>query len=86
MVIEIMALYVRTRLHIKTAAETSEELDIGVGIYQGSVFFILVMDKVTTDIRKGVPWDSLYADDLNEGRKCWKNLGMERKNGKNYLK
>jgi len=41
-----------------------------VGVHQGSVLspllFIIVkvMDELTKEIRKGVPWELMFADDL----------------------
>lgn len=68
MVVAIMALYVGTKPHIKTAAGTLRIWYRSVGVHQGSVFrlllFIIVMDKATREARKGVPWELVYADDL----------------------
>jgi len=68
MVKAIMALYAETRTRVKTAAGVSKDLDIGVGVHQGSILspllFIVVMDEATKDIRIGVPWELGYADDL----------------------
>ena len=68
MVAAIMALYVGTRTRVKTVAGISREFGIGVGVHQGSILspllFIIVMDEVTRDARKGVPWEVVYADDL----------------------
>ena len=54
-----MALYVETRTRVKTVAGVSKDLDIGVGVHQGSILspllFIAVMDEVTKEVRNGVP-------------------------------
>ncbi|XP_065319053.1 uncharacterized protein LOC135927041 [Gordionus sp. m RMFG-2023] len=46
----------------------SESFEMKVGLHQGSVLssllFILVMDVVTREMREGLPWELLYADDL----------------------
>ena len=46
----------------------SEEFEVKVGVYQGSVLspllFITVMQAVTKKAAKGLPWELLYADDL----------------------
>ena len=46
----------------------SEEFDIKVGLHQGSVLspflFTIVIDVLSKDVRKGAPWELLFADDL----------------------
>ncbi|VDP47938.1 unnamed protein product [Heligmosomoides polygyrus] len=41
---------------------------ISVGVHQGSalspLFFVVVMDAITKDLQKPVPWTLLYADDV----------------------
>jgi Reverse transcriptase (RNA-dependent DNA polymerase) len=68
MVAAIMAWYMDSKTRVKTMAGISKELDILVGVHQGSVLslllFIVVMDEVTKEIRKGVPWELMFADDL----------------------
>jgi len=54
-----MALYVNSRTRVNAMAGISEEFNIFVGVLQGSVlsplFFIIVMDEMTIEIKKGVP-------------------------------
>jgi len=63
-----MALYVNSRTRVKAMAVISEEFNILVGIHQGSVLspllFIIIMDELTEEIRKRVPWELIIADDL----------------------
>jgi len=63
-----MALYVNSRTRVKAMAGISVEFNILVGVHQGSVLspllFIIVMDELTEEIRKGVPWELMFADDL----------------------
>ena len=46
----------------------TKEFDILVGVRQGSalspLFFIIVKNELTREIRKGVPWELTFADDL----------------------
>jgi hypothetical protein len=68
MVAAVMALYVDSRSRVKTMAVISKWFHIVVGVHQGSVLspllFITVMDEVVTEVRKGVPWELMFADDL----------------------
>ena len=45
-----------------------EELEIKVGLHQGSVLspflFILVLDTLTGHIGTAVPWELIFADDV----------------------
>ncbi len=64
----VMALYMNSRSKVKTAAGVSEELNIGVGVHQGSalspLLFIVVMQEVTKEERGEGLMELLYADDL----------------------
>ena len=39
-----------------------------------SLLFIIVMEAVTHNVREGLPWEMLYADDLVLVRKCEEEL------------
>ena len=64
----VMALYQNARSRVKTTAGVSEELDISVGVHQGSVLspllFVTVMEEVTKARRMDGLLELLYADDL----------------------
>ena len=49
------------------AGGTSERFDIGVGVHQGStlspLLFVIILEEVSKDIRKGGVGVMLYADD-----------------------
>ena len=49
-----------------------------VVVHQGSVLslllFIVVMEAVTHNVREGLPWEMLYADDLVLVGKCKEEL------------
>jgi len=64
----VMAMYVGAKTAVKTQDGPSGELDVKVGLHQGSVLspllFVSVMEAITQEIRTGLPWELLYADDL----------------------
>ena len=64
----VMAMYDGVETVVRTADGDSESFKVKVGLHQGSVLspllFIMVMEVVTRDIRIGLPWELLYADDL----------------------
>ena len=51
---------------------------MNVGVHQGSVLspllFIIVTEAVTYNVREGLPWEMLYADDLVLVGKCEEEL------------
>ena len=63
-----MTLFAGAKTHIQTSCGDSESFDVKVGVHQGSVLnpllFIIVMDVIYKEIREGLPWELLYADDL----------------------
>ena len=48
---------------VRYAAGLTEEFEVGVGLHQASALspflFAIIMDKLTADIRKEVPWDDI---------------------------
>ena len=63
---------------VGSAAGLTEEFNVGVGLHQGSALspflFIIIMDKLTKDIRKDAPWDMLFADDIVQSRQNHREL------------
>ncbi len=49
---------------MKTVAGVSEEFDIGVGVHQGPLLFIAVMDETSREAKNGGPWELVYTDDV----------------------
>ena len=45
-----------------------ESFEVKVGVHQGSklspLLFVTVLDALSEEIRRGLPWEMLYADDL----------------------
>src|ERR1700733_2360735 len=64
----IKSMYEGTRTSVRCKVGKTAELEIKVGLHQGSclspLLFIIVMDAVSENIKREVPWDMLYADDL----------------------
>lgn len=64
----VMGLYEGSTSRVRFAGGLSEKFPIEVGVHQGSalspLLFKLVMEEATKSIRKGDPWELLYADDL----------------------
>ena len=64
----VMTMYERARTVVRTKQCYSTEFEVKVGVHQGSVLspllFIAVMEVVTREVKEGLPWELLYADDL----------------------
>ncbi|KAL6724016.1 hypothetical protein Aduo_018954 [Ancylostoma duodenale] len=64
----VKILYADPKSRVQAAAGRSAELPISVGVHQGSalspLLFIVVMDAVTRDLQRPMPWTLLYADDV----------------------
>lgn len=88
----IMCMYKRARTAVKTDDSLGKWFDVQVGLHQGSalspLLFIVVLEMISKEIRGGLPWEILYADDLvlmaenvdelKEKLSAWK-YAMERK-------
>lgn len=61
-------MYDEARTTVRCGVGITAAFEIRVGVHQGSclspLLFIIVMDAVSECVRKDVPWDMLYADDL----------------------
>ena len=64
----IQDMYAQCTTSVNTAVGETEEVNIEVGLHQGSALspflFILIMDTITDDIDEDSPWTMLFADDL----------------------
>jgi hypothetical protein len=72
----IRTLYQNSKSIVKTAVGNTKAFQVDVGVHQGSalspLLFIIVMEEITKDIKQGLPFEVLFADDLvlmdeNEG-------------------
>ena len=64
----VQSMYANAKSRVRVNGQLSEEFEVKVGVYQGSVLspllFILVLEALSREFRTGVPWELLYADDL----------------------
>ena len=64
----VMAMYLNCKSTVSINGEKSEAFEVKVGVHQGSVLspllFILAMEMLSKNLRTGLPWEVLYADDL----------------------
>ena len=86
------AMYEDASTKVRLNGRESKAFNVGVGVHQGSVLspllFIIVLEALSREFRKGLPMELLYADDLVliaetkelllEKMRNWKK-GMERK-------
>ncbi|XGW33662.1 hypothetical protein V3C99_017798 [Haemonchus contortus] len=64
----VRILYTSPKSRVQTAAGTSTDFTISVGVHQGStlspLLFVVVLDAIIKDIQKPAPWTLLYAHDV----------------------
>ena len=64
----VQGIYSNARSRVSVGEGYSEELEVKVGVHQGSVLspllFIIVLEALSREFHCGVPWEDLYADDL----------------------
>ena len=53
---------------VRCAVGVTEGFEVKVGLHQGSALspclFVMVMDRMTDDIREEAPWTMMFADDI----------------------
>ena len=63
-----MSMYERAKTTVRMSDGNSDSFKVKVGLHQGSVLspllVVIVMDVVSRELREGLPWELLYADDL----------------------
>ena len=61
-------MYRNVKTRDKSVAGMTENFEVQVGVHQGSALspflFNVVLDVVTEGVKRGVPWDIMYADDM----------------------
>ena len=64
----VKSMYEDARTSVRSGIGNTGKFEIRVGVHQGSclspLLFIIVMDAISEHVRREVPWDMLYADDL----------------------
>ena len=64
----VQSMYKEVRSRVRVGDEYSNSFDVRVGVHQGSVLskllFVIVLETLSMELRKGCPWEILCADDL----------------------
>ena len=64
----VQSMYIGTKSRVRVNNQLNDEFGVNAGVHQGSVLssslFILVLEALSRELRAGVPWELLYADDL----------------------
>ncbi|KAJ8709706.1 hypothetical protein PYW08_009710 [Mythimna loreyi] len=64
----IRSMYSRCSTQVRSAAGTTNNFNVAVGLHQGSALspylFLIIMDALTSDIQEEAPWCMLFADDI----------------------
>ena len=85
----IMSFYDGAKTRVRVGSAYSEEFEVNVDVYQGSVLspllFAIVVDVITENARRGVVNELLYADDLVLMSNTMENLKERFSNWKDAL-
>ena len=85
----VMRLYEGAKTRVRVETELSDPFEVKVGVHQGSVLsplpFITVMDVLSAEIRQGLLFEILYADDLVIMADSMEELEKRYKNWKSVL-
>ena len=64
----IQDMYKNSKTKVRCAVGTTESFEVKVGVHQGSalspLLFVVVMDVITEQVRREVPWNMMFADDV----------------------
>ena len=64
----VMSMYENAKSAVNINGTIGKAFPVKVGVHQGSVLspllFIIVMEALSRELRTGLPWELLYADDL----------------------
>ena len=75
---QVQDMYEGSKTVVRCAIGTIESFKVNVGLHQGSALspflFAVIMDRLTNEVRRELPWTMLFADDIvicKETRKKW---------------
>ena len=64
----VQDMYERSETVVRCAVGTTESVKVKVGLHQGSVLssflFAVIMDRLTDEVRREIPWTMLFANDI----------------------
>ena len=64
----VMSVYTGAKTVIRTVYSNSKSFEVKMGMHQGSalspLLFVIVMEAISREFRVALPWELLYADDL----------------------
>ena len=64
----VQDMYQGATTRVKSKRGISEHFEVGIGLHQGSALsqfiFVMLVDTIYQDVRTGLPWKLLYADDI----------------------
>ena len=64
----VQSMYHNMRSRLQVNGGFSDELEVNVGVHQGSVLspllFIIILEAFPLEFRTGFPWELLYTDNL----------------------
>ena len=60
----VMSMYIGAKTVFRTVYGNSKGFEVKVGMHQGSLLFVIVMEAISREFRVALPWELLYADDL----------------------
>jgi len=64
----VMSVYTGAKTVVRTVYGNSKGFEVKVGMHQGSalspLLFIIVTEAISREFRVALPWELLYADDL----------------------
>ena len=64
----VMSMYIGAKTVVRTVCGNCKGFEVKVGMHQGSglspLLFVIVMEAIYREFRIALPWELLYADDL----------------------